>query len=221
MKSRGGNARSGDVIPYVFCLCEGEESAKSAQADRARHPDEFRKATDLTIGERTLKSVWITLNTPHADYEYYISQQVLPPIERLCEPIEGTDRSRLAECLGRYCFFLQSFFCLILVNCQDWIPGGTAARQRQGVKSGLFYHSNHNCRTRSDSKMQIHLLFAVVIVTFRNPSSPSAIERQVFTDLATLLLLNQVFHSHRSCWLLASRALHVRSESTRKVFKRS
>lgn len=27
-------------------------------------------------------------------------QQILPPIERLCEPIEGTDRARLAECLG-------------------------------------------------------------------------------------------------------------------------
>ena len=35
------------------------------------------------------------------DYQYYLSQQILPPIERLCEPIEGTDRSRLAECLGK------------------------------------------------------------------------------------------------------------------------
>lgn len=34
------------------------------------------------------------------DYEYYLSLQVLPPIERLCEAIEGTDRTRLAECLG-------------------------------------------------------------------------------------------------------------------------
>ena len=34
------------------------------------------------------------------DYEHYLSQQVLPPIERLCDPIDGTDRSRLAECLG-------------------------------------------------------------------------------------------------------------------------
>ena len=34
------------------------------------------------------------------DYEYYLAHQVLPPIERLCEPIEGTDRARLAECLG-------------------------------------------------------------------------------------------------------------------------
>ncbi|KIP07458.1 hypothetical protein PHLGIDRAFT_71117 [Phlebiopsis gigantea 11061_1 CR5-6] len=84
MKARGGTARSGDVISYVFCLGEGGETSKSAQAERAKHPDEIRRAgSDLKI-----------------DYEYYLSQQILPPIERLCEPIEGTDRARLAECLG-------------------------------------------------------------------------------------------------------------------------
>lgn len=35
-----------------------------------------------------------------ADYEHYLSSQILPPIERLCDTIEGTDRARLAECLG-------------------------------------------------------------------------------------------------------------------------
>ncbi|KAF8813033.1 DNA polymerase alpha catalytic subunit [Phlegmacium glaucopus] len=83
LKQKGGSARSGDVIPYVFCISEGEESAKTAQADRAKHPDEVRRGLDLRI-----------------DYDYYLSNQILPPIERLCEPIEGTDRSRLAECLG-------------------------------------------------------------------------------------------------------------------------
>ena len=38
------------------------------------------------------------------DHDYYLSQQILPPIERLCERIEGTDRSRLAECLGKPVF---------------------------------------------------------------------------------------------------------------------
>ncbi|KAH9935987.1 uncharacterized protein BXZ73DRAFT_45345 [Epithele typhae] len=84
MKERGGTARGGDVIPYVFCLGEGGESAKTAQADRAKHPDEVRRDSE------NLK----------LDYEHYLSQQILPPIERLCEPIEGTDRARLAECLG-------------------------------------------------------------------------------------------------------------------------
>ncbi|KAF8703965.1 hypothetical protein AX14_014078 [Amanita brunnescens Koide BX004] len=82
LKAKGGTAKTGDVMPYVFCKEEGEESAKTAQADRARHPDEVRRS-NLQV-----------------DYEYYLSQQVLPPIERLCDPIEGTDRPRLAECLG-------------------------------------------------------------------------------------------------------------------------
>lgn len=43
---------------------------------------------------------WTLIFTVCVDYEYYLSQQILPPIERLCEPIEGTDRARLAECLG-------------------------------------------------------------------------------------------------------------------------
>ena len=51
MKQKGGSARIGDVIPYVFCLSEGEESAKTAQADRAKHPDEVRKGVELAIGK--------------------------------------------------------------------------------------------------------------------------------------------------------------------------
>lgn len=82
LKAKGGTAKTGDVISYIFCIAEGEDTAKTAQADRAKHPDEVRKS-NLQV-----------------DYEHYLSQQVLPPIERLCEPIEGTDRSRLAECLG-------------------------------------------------------------------------------------------------------------------------
>jgi len=84
MITRGSSAKAGDVIPYIFCLSEGEEPAKGGQADRAKHPDELRKA------ENGLK----------IDFDYYISQQILPPIERLCDPIDGTDRARLAECLG-------------------------------------------------------------------------------------------------------------------------
>ena len=52
MKAKGSSARSGDVIPYIFCLGEGGESSKGAQAERAKHPDEIRRAgSDLHIGE--------------------------------------------------------------------------------------------------------------------------------------------------------------------------
>lgn len=95
MKAKGSSARAGDVIPYLFCIAPGEESAKNSQADRAKHPDELKKAgkDELTI-----------------DYVHYLANQVLPPIERLCDPIEGTDRARLAECLGK-CFQRSDLVC--------------------------------------------------------------------------------------------------------------
>ena len=34
------------------------------------------------------------------DTRWYLSNQVLPPIARLCDPIQGTDAAQLAECLG-------------------------------------------------------------------------------------------------------------------------
>ncbi|KAI0321598.1 hypothetical protein OF83DRAFT_251189 [Amylostereum chailletii] len=83
MKARGSSTRAGDVIPYIFCEGDSSDTSKVSQADRARHPDELRRSSELKI-----------------DYEYYLAHQVLPPIERLCDPIEGTDRARLAECLG-------------------------------------------------------------------------------------------------------------------------
>ena len=75
----------GDVIPYIFCVSPGDESAKGVQADRAKHPDELKKTASNELG---------------TDYKHYLAHQVLPPIEHLCDPIEGTDRARLAECLG-------------------------------------------------------------------------------------------------------------------------
>ncbi|KAG6896542.1 hypothetical protein C0992_007538 [Termitomyces sp. T32_za158] len=102
MKAKGGTSRAGDVIPYVFCLEEGKEMAKTGQAERAKHPDEVRRAgSELKIGQSAgslLEQGCLIDSAP--DFEYYLTHQVLPPIERLCEPIEGTDRARLAECLG-------------------------------------------------------------------------------------------------------------------------
>lgn len=106
MKTRNLTVRAGDVIPYIFCSGEADATGKSAQAERARHPDELRKAgsetqAGLYISRDRVSSVYSRI-VP-TDYEYYLVHQILPPIERLCDPIEGTDRARLAECLGM-CF---------------------------------------------------------------------------------------------------------------------
>ncbi|KAK0553775.1 DNA-directed DNA polymerase alpha catalytic subunit pol1 [Tilletia horrida] len=83
--AKGGSARQGDVLSYIFCLGEdGSSSSKTAQADRAWDVEDVRREGS------TLK----------IDFEHYLALQILPPVERLCENIEGTERSRLAECLG-------------------------------------------------------------------------------------------------------------------------
>ncbi|WFD34023.1 DNA-directed DNA polymerase [Malassezia cuniculi] len=83
MLAKNENARSGDVIPYVFCVGTGQEKT---QAERAFHPDDVRRHSE----EETHK----------VDYQFYLAHQILPPIERLCDSIDGTDRVRLAQCLG-------------------------------------------------------------------------------------------------------------------------
>ena len=107
MKTRNVAVRAGDVIPYIFCSGEADATGNSAQAERARHPDELRKAGSETPAGLYSPSLGIACRLlilvsriVFTDYEYYLAHQILPPIERLCDPIEGTDRARLAECLG-------------------------------------------------------------------------------------------------------------------------
>jgi len=162
MKAKGGSARSGDVIPYIFCLAEGEETAKTAQADRAKHPDEVRRAdAGFQIGRAMFVAARFHLTDIALDFEYYLANQVLPPIERLCEPIEGTDRPRLAECLGRTLFSL--FVALTKTYSQDWTQRGIATRVaawRQGRLPCLI----PRCRTTNGSRTQVHSLSAVATV---------------------------------------------------------
>jgi DNA polymerase alpha subunit A len=77
----------GDHIPYV--ITKEEQTAeptnkKSLAAERARHPE------DITRSNGELQP----------DVEWYLTQQILPPISRLCEPIEELTQSALAGKLG-------------------------------------------------------------------------------------------------------------------------
>ncbi|KAF9908957.1 DNA-directed DNA polymerase alpha catalytic subunit pol1 [Linnemannia zychae] len=84
LKRKGISVRAGDTVPYVICVHDDAPTTKGGYADRAYHPDEvIQPDSGLTI-----------------DYEYYLNQQVHPPLDRLCGPIEGTDATRLADCLG-------------------------------------------------------------------------------------------------------------------------
>ncbi|CCJ31341.1 unnamed protein product [Pneumocystis jirovecii] len=79
-KAKGDSVKVNDVIGYIIT---GNENDNRHVAERACLPQEVIKSSNMKI-----------------DYNYYLANQILPPIERLCGPIEGTDRTRLAECLG-------------------------------------------------------------------------------------------------------------------------
>ena len=79
----------GDHIPYIITQpLENSEKkdtkASKSAAVRARHPDEIARSRGI------LKP----------DVEWYLTQQILPPIARLCEPIEGLSQGLIAERLG-------------------------------------------------------------------------------------------------------------------------
>lgn len=82
----GQSVRVGDHIPYVIVRAEegDEEAANSSYALRARHPEAVAKSNGRM----------------QIDYDWYLEVQVHAPIMRLCDPIEGTDSKRIAECLG-------------------------------------------------------------------------------------------------------------------------
>ena len=106
---QGKPVNTGDHIEYIICTTtravhearvKGEEVAANASsagskkksssesfASRAFHPDEIHRSQS-------------TASKLEVDIEWYMTQQILPPTQRLCEPIEGTSPAQLAEKLG-------------------------------------------------------------------------------------------------------------------------
>ncbi|ORX49875.1 hypothetical protein DM01DRAFT_363903 [Hesseltinella vesiculosa] len=83
MRKNGLPVNAGDTVPYVICVDEqGNGGASKGFAERAFHPNDVRS------GQQQL------------DIEWYLYQQIHPPVARLCSPIEGTSPAYLAECLG-------------------------------------------------------------------------------------------------------------------------
>lgn len=96
MKEKGLSIRHGDTIPYIICCPQSMENSLTNGngsignhhnhgliADRAHHPDDLRKDPTLLI-----------------DIDWYMTQQIHPPISRLCEYIEELSSAKLASYLG-------------------------------------------------------------------------------------------------------------------------
>eukprot|EP00529_Nitzschia_sp_RCC80_P015848 CAMPEP_0113513388 /NCGR_PEP_ID=MMETSP0014_2-20120614/39834_1 /TAXON_ID=2857 /ORGANISM="Nitzschia sp." /LENGTH=689 /DNA_ID=CAMNT_0000409785 /DNA_START=41 /DNA_END=2106 /DNA_ORIENTATION=- /assembly_acc=CAM_ASM_000159 len=91
MISNNRRVSVGDHIPYVITEPLGQNGSSSDQkakaktaTERARHPDEIERSVGA------LKP----------DIEWYLTQQILPPVSRLCEPIEGLSQGLIAQRLG-------------------------------------------------------------------------------------------------------------------------
>ncbi|KAK8253464.1 hypothetical protein IWZ00DRAFT_501276 [Phyllosticta capitalensis] len=80
--AKGKQVRAKDVMSFVITGDSGgsaETAAKNAVTlDEILTPDSGLKP----------------------DIDYYLYKQILPPVERLCAPVAGTNVTRLAECLG-------------------------------------------------------------------------------------------------------------------------
>ncbi|KAJ8907735.1 hypothetical protein NDN08_007841 [Rhodosorus marinus] len=81
-KQFGKAFRTGDYVQYVICK-NGDQDKSDTLANRAFHPDEVIASNGELI----------------VDVEWYLSNQVLPPVDRLCDPIEGVHAVHLAEAL--------------------------------------------------------------------------------------------------------------------------
>lgn len=80
MRAAGINVKSGDTIPYVVC----------------KHIDENGEV----IIEPCMPEL-VSKKAKELDFNWYLRKQILPPVDRLCNLIEGTTLYSLAGCLGK------------------------------------------------------------------------------------------------------------------------
>ncbi|OAL49430.1 hypothetical protein IQ07DRAFT_54889 [Pyrenochaeta sp. DS3sAY3a] len=82
LMDKGKHVKAKDVMSFIIT---GESSGSAETAAKNAYPvDEVLKA------DSDLKP----------DIDYYLHKQILPPVERLCAPISGTNVTLLAACLG-------------------------------------------------------------------------------------------------------------------------
>lgn len=82
LQAKGKHVKAKDVMSFIIT---GDSSGSAENAARNAYPvDEVIKPSS------ELKP----------DIDYYLHKQILPPVERLCAPISGTNITQLAACLG-------------------------------------------------------------------------------------------------------------------------
>ncbi|KAK6589322.1 DNA polymerase alpha catalytic subunit [Cryptosporidium xiaoi] len=88
MISEGLPVTSGTEIPYIICK----------EIDFNNNQENQNKNSSLSGRAYSIEEV--KSKNLNIDIEWYKSQQILPPISRLCSPIPGLEISRIGQCLG-------------------------------------------------------------------------------------------------------------------------
>ncbi|XP_037949022.1 DNA polymerase alpha catalytic subunit [Teleopsis dalmanni] len=77
--TRNRRYKKGDMVNYIIC----NDGTSNPATQRAYHMDELKSSETLKI-----------------DTNYYLAHQIHPVVTRMVDVLEGTDASRIADCLG-------------------------------------------------------------------------------------------------------------------------
>ena len=82
LMAKGKHVKAKDVMSFIIT---GDSSGSAENAAKNAQPVDEVLKTDSGL---------------KPDIDYYLHKQILPPVERLCAPISGTNITMLAACLG-------------------------------------------------------------------------------------------------------------------------
>ncbi|GFE53910.1 DNA polymerase superfamily protein [Babesia ovis] len=98
MNESGATFSAGHEVPFIICSKESIEKHMSEQSENVELKADL-DAKLKSLCNRAYSLVEFQQRGLEPDIHYYKSQQLLPPILRLCGVIEGTDPQKLASCL--------------------------------------------------------------------------------------------------------------------------
>lgn len=119
--------KKGDVVPYIIC----EDGTANSATQRAYHIEELKNLEHLKV-----------------DYKYYLAHQLHPVISRICEPIEGMDPARVADCLGLDPSGYRQIVRRENSNTETYEVENEQEKYRQ-CKDFVFECVNEHCKTEN------------------------------------------------------------------------
>lgn len=103
------NYTAGHEVSYIVCTKESskafyESTNKEKEEEESKYGKESNKEKKNAsrvdnLSQRAFNINEVKEHNLEVDIHYYKTQQLLPPIIRLCSIIEGTDAQRLSKCL--------------------------------------------------------------------------------------------------------------------------